>query len=482
MPSAGLLDLVAHGVQDIYLIGNPQMTFFKAVYKRHTNFVMESVQGTFDGTQNWGNRIVCRVPRTGDLLHTVIVEFDLPELVGTGSDSQNSISYIPNVGQAIIEYVELKIGGQTIDKQYGEWMYIWNELTLSDEKKRAFYEMTKSEPRNGPFTCFVPLQLWFCRNIGNALPLVALQYHDVDIEIVLRPLDQLYYFGQARYYDLTSVPYTGPIIPPPANVYTRGTSGQAFTPSINGKILVFNNGTTSMGTPITYLSPTEIALLGDIGATGNRVYISPGYTLVGSPTITDIRIYLDYVYLDTYERKYFAQAKHRYLIEQIQATGQVGISPVETSTKISLDFNLPVKELFWTVQTNENLNNNELLNFLSTPDPVYERATDIITSMTITYNGSQRFSPRSGEYFRLIQPYQHHTNPGVFDKYIYVYSFALHPEELQPSGASNYSKIDTVDFQLQLNQTHPPSVIRIYALNYNVLRIMNGMGGIAFLN
>jgi len=484
MPSAGLLDLVAHGVQDVYLIGNPQMTFFKAVYKRHTNFVMESVQGTFDGTQNWGNRIVCRVPRTGDLLHTVIVEFDLPELTATGSDSQYSIKYIPNIGQALIEYFELKIGGQTIDKQYGEWMYIWNELTLSDEKKRAFYEMTKSEAQNGPFTCYVPLQLWFCRNIGNALPLVALQYHDVDIEIVLRPLNQLYYFGQARYYDLTKVPYTG-IPPAPGFIYDRGTSGQAFSPNINGKLLNYNNGTFAAN--ITYLSsPTQIALdtdiVASIGDTATRVYVSPGYSLVGSPTINEIRIYLDYIYLDTYERKYFAQAKHRYLIEQIQATGQVGISPVETSTKVSLDFNLPVKELFWTVQTQENLQNNELLNFLSTPDPVYERATDIITSMTITYNGSQRFSPRRGEYFRLIQPFQRHTNPGVFDKYIYVYSFAIHPEELQPSGASNYSKIDTVDFQLQLNQTHPASVIRIYALNYNVLRIMNGMGGIAFLN
>ncbi len=203
MPNAGLLDLVAHGVQDIYLIGNPQMTYFKAVYKRHTNFVRESIQGAFDGTQDFGNRIVWRIPQSGDLVNTVLLEIDLPELTATGSDTQNTISYIPNIGQAIIEYVELKIGGQTIDKQYGDWMYIWNELTKTDEKKRALYEMTKSEPRNGPFTCYVPLQLWFCRNIGNALPLVALQYHPVDIEIVLRPLNQLYYFGQARYYNLT---------------------------------------------------------------------------------------------------------------------------------------------------------------------------------------------------------------------------------------------------------------------------------------
>lgn len=481
MPSAGLLDLVAHGVQDIYLIGNPQMTFFKAVYKRHTNFVMESVQGTFDGTQNFGNRIVCRVPRNGDLLNTVIVEFDLPELTATGGDSIYNISYIPNIGQSIIEYVELKIGGQTIDKQYGEWMYIWNELTLTDEKKQAFYEMTKSAPQNGPFTCYVPLQLWFCRNIGNSLPLVALQYHDVDIEIVLRPLNQLYYFGQARYYDLVEgEEYTGAIPISGLTVYDRGTSGLAFTSDVGNHLLVYDSGNST--STITYLTPTQIGLDVDAGPIIQRAYISPAYSLVGSPPISDIRIYLDYVYLDTYERKYFAQANHRYLIEQLQTTGEVGISPIETSTKISVDFNLPVKELFWVVQTQENLNNNERLNFLSTPDPVYEAATDIIQSMTITYNGSQRFSPRRGEYFRLIQPFQHHTNPGTFSKYIYCYSFALHPEELQPSGASNYSKIDTVDFQIQLNQTHPASVIHIYAFNYNVLRIVNGMGGIAFLN
>lgn len=477
MPSGALLDLVAHGVQDIYLIGNPEMTFFKAVYKRHSNFAMESILGTLDGTPDFGQRLVCKVPRSGDLLSTVIIEADVPQLTTTTpGDDEHSIQYIPNVGYSLIQYVELRIGGQQIDKQYGEWMYIWNELTKTDEKKRALDVMVRANPSNGPMTLMIPLEFWFCRNIGNSLPLVALQYHDVEIEIQLRPLGELYYFGATRFYDLT---YDATSSSPGDYRYIR-TNGLLFSPSVGGKTLNYS-ATTGTNTPITYIDPDTISLPSLIPTGGTtRAYITPNLTLSGTPSMQGLRIFLDYIYLDTYERKWFAKSTHRYLIEQTQFSGSQGITNIQNSTNIPISFNLPVKELFWVAQTNENANLKQVMNFTSTPDPYYELPQDDIFDLTIQYNGSQRFTPRRGVYFRLLHPYQHHTNP-VPEKYIYCYSFALRPEELQPSGASNYSRIDNVSFVINLRAGHRDEQLRIYGLNYNVLRVMNGMGGVAFM-
>lgn len=474
MPSGALLDLVAHGVQDIYLIGNPEMTFFKSVYKRHSNFAMESILGTLDGTPDFGQRLVCKVPRSGDLLSTVILEVDLPQLTSTtAGDDEYFIQYIPNVGYSLIEYVELRIGGQPIDRQYGEWMYIWNQLSKSDEKKKALDIMVRSNPINGPFTLMIPLEFWFCRNIGNSLPLVALQYHEVEIEIQLRPLSQLYYFGMPKYYNLVYTPI-GSV--PGAYRYTI-VKGSLFANTVTGRTLYYTGGSQT----VTYFENDIILVPNIIPVDTSRVYIKRDMALSGTPSISAIRIYLDYIYLDTYERKWFAQSTHRYLIEQVQFNGSQGINTIQNIMNINVAFNLPIKELFWITQTDENYGWNYLMNFTNTPDVYYELAVDDIEDLTILYNGSQRFSTRKGLYFRLIQPYQHHTNT-VPEKYIYTYSFALRPEELQPSGASNYSRIDTVNFVLNLRNGHQNLQMRIYALNYNVLRIMNGMGGVAFAN
>lgn len=470
MPSGSLLQLSAHGVQDIYLIGNPQFSFFKSVYRRHTNFVMESILGTLDGTTDFGNRLVCKLPRSGDLVNGVVLEIDLPELVGSGADDDNSIRYISNVGHAIIDYVELHIGGQLIDKQYGEWMHIWNELSQTDPKKRALHSMVKTDSRNGPTTLIIPLEFWFCRHIGSALPLIALQYHDVEIVIQLRPLSQLYNFGPIRYYNLSD---GGSVATPYEYIRSKGL---VFSPSVAGKTLVYPGGSQT----ITYVDPDTISVpIALTTAQLDRVYIDPEYTLVGKPKFRGMRIFMDYIFLDTYERKQFAQAQHRYLIEQLQFSGDQGITASQSAFRLPLNFNLPVKELFWLIQTDENLTRNNLMDFRNTPDEYYQLPSDVLDNLTIQFNGIDRFQSRRGEYFRLLHQYQHHTNP-VPDLYIYTYSFAINPEELQPSGSANFSKIDNVDLIVNLVNGHLDSRIRVYGINYNVLRIMNGMGGVAF--
>ena len=464
----GLLELVAHGVQDIYLIGNPQITFFKSIYRRHTNFSIESIQSTFDGNIDFGNKVVASVARNGDLIHQIILEVDLPQITATGG---SSISWVNSIGHALIEYVDLEIGGQLIDRQYGEWLEIWSELSVPNSHQTGYNSMVSKYSSfttvTGPITLYIPLQFWFCRNIGLALPLVALQYHDVKINIKFRQFSDLWTFGPNSYYTASQ-----------SGTTVTKTAGPEFTSADVGKKFYWSDGTTSIISSITSTTVVEV----DTSAThavGSSVYSKPNDTPSQTFSITDARLYTDYIFLDTYERNKFAKMRHEYLIEQVQFSENETYTEGTSIQKVSLDFNLPIKELVWVQQIDKYSESNDLFNYADTVDST-QTADDPITKAVIEFNNTERFTERKAEYFRLVQPYQKHTRTP--NKFIYVYSFALKPEEHQPSGACNFSKIDMVDLRLTMKSGLTNAKTRVYGINYNVLRIFNGMGGVAFSN
>jgi hypothetical protein len=355
----GLLQLVAYGAQDVYLTGNPQITFFKVVYRRHTNFSIESIQQTFNGKASANGRVTCQISRNGDLVHKLYVVFK------GHATNQTSGQYDT---KDLIKKVEVEIGGQLIDRQYGEWMTIWNELTLPEGKKDGYKEMVTGNSNDTKWIKYVPLEFWFCRNIGLALPLIALQYHEVKINIEFDTIPNL------------------------------------------------------------------------------------------DNTWEDTELWADYIFLDTDERRRFAQLSHEYLIEQVQFTGSESFSTGSDVTA-KLSFNHPVKELIWKS----------------------DKAIKPEATAKLMLNGNDRFAERQTKYFTHVQPYQHHTNIPSDSSYISVYSFALKPEEHQPSGTLNMSRIDTA--QLRLNNWSASSgQVNIYAHSYNVLRILSGMGGLAYSN
>ena len=388
----GLMQLVAYGAQDIYLTGNPQITFFKVVYRRHTNFAMEAIEQTINGTVGLGSRVTATISRNGDLVHKMYWQFD------TGAFETGDAC--ANYGSAAFKEIVLEIGGQQIDKHYGHWLEVWAELT---EKNPAMNSHTQGVENTGTLfqnmsgmggtlgasaastvPLFVPLQFWFCRNPGLALPLIALQYHEVKV--------------------ITEF-----------NLVTKGGS--------------------------------------KIASTG-------------------IKLYADYIYLDTDERRRFAQVSHEYLIEQVQHAS------FAASISMDLNFNHPVKELIWS---GTGLTTNADVSSASTPVA--------LTSATyqLKLNGHDRFSARPLQYFTRLQVWQHHTGPGgmtptattnLASDGIAVYSFALKPEEHQPSGTCNFSRIDNA----QLVSATAADALNVYAVNYNVLRIMSGMGGLAYSN
>jgi hypothetical protein len=411
--NGGLLQLVAVGKQDVFLTGNPQITWFKFVYRRHTNFAVEAVEMYSDNEPDFGKKISWLVPRSGDLLGPCILEITLPELFL--STTGESVAYVNSIGHALIKEISLTIGEQEIDRQTGEWMEIWSSLTTTESQKFGFYDMMGkvdgfSQPTLvGPLKLYVPLQFWFCKNPGLYLPLLALQYHPVRINITFRPLQECFW------------------------------------------------------TPNVIVDCTDVT-------------VKPAH-------ITSLTLYGDFVYLDVDERRRFVSTAHEYLIEQIQYTSQIAIPPSSQSIPVPIEFNHPIREFIWVLQRQAVINNKEWFNFSSLSVNETGVRTDILATAVLQLDGFDRFQVRDAPYFRLVQPWQRHTTIPS-DDYIYCYSLALRPEELQPSGSMNASRIDSIVLQITTDQTTIPAIgnstIRVYATNHNVLRVVDGFGGVLF--
>jgi hypothetical protein len=610
----GLMQLVAYGAQDVYLTGNPQITFWKVTYRRYTNFAIESIEQTFNGQADFGRRVTCVISRNGDLAYRTYLQVTLPEInqyMGNSTSlalGQQSVyaRWLDFPGEQIIAQVEVEIGGQRIDRQYGDWMHIWNQLTMTAEQERAYFKMVGNTtqmtfitdpsfsdvdgpcdslaprqvcaPRNAlpETTLYIPFQFWFNNNPGLALPLIALQYHEVKINLDLRPIDECLWA-----------------------VTTLSCNSNGSSPN------------------------TQLPIGSTVAAT-----IAYNQSLVAAS------LYVDYVFLDTDERRRFAQNPHEYLISQLQFTGDESVG--SSSNKIKLNFNHPVKELIWVVQPDQNVdycssllcdallfkvlgaqpfnytdaidalpnaihafggpnevtagnyidarglfedagaedawtpsnftgywngpndpynepnlgganvpinaglaNNNASLEAAlagigvgnvngvtgaqipvsrgngyggygaqpstlthtnhNANSSVSDAGTFVLSETSLDMhcwgqnpvvvaklqlNGQDRFSEREGSYFSWVQPFQCHTRAP--DEGINVYSFALRPEEHQPSGTCNFSRIDNATLQLVLSNATVEGTktakVRVYATNYNVLRIMSGMGGLAYSN
>ncbi len=455
----GLLQLVAYGAQDAYLTGNPHITFWKVLYKRHTNFAIEAFRVNFTGAPIYGQRLVAVVNRNADLIWKTYVEITLPDTdtSGTSSDIVWTYGARRRLGYVLLQQIEVEIGGQIIDRHYGEWLYLWETLTADYDTSSKLDSMTGGEQYGTttdfdscggrPNTLYVPLQFWFNRNPGLALPLIALQYHEVRFNIIL---------GDA------------------VNLVTANTQA---------------------GTGNTNIS----------------------YAASRLPQLKDMALYLDYVYLDVDERRRFAQESHEYLIEQLQYEGQQQITT--SSARLDLTLNHPSKELVWVFQDQRLVDcGDTTLQSLVIPIAAnggvsagtatgtanaYTQPftySDIVDRCRLQINGQDRFDERHGDYFWKVQPYQHHTggSTAAWPKSvsstispINVYSFAIQPEEHQPSGTCNFSRIDsaTLVFDSKTaggagtfpNKSYPYN-FRMYAVNYNIFRIMSGMGGLAYSN
>ena len=388
----GLMQLVAYGAQDVYLTSNPQITLFKSVFRKSTNFSIESIQQDIRGTKNYGDRIISPIAHDGDLITDIYVEID--ELGACGDEGR------PNAGSAYFDEIELEIGGDIVDTHYGHWLEVlsqikednpYGKLSTDAATRTGFTKFQKmacmggitGTPNIQREKMFIPLKFWFCGNNGQALPIVSLQYHEVTINFKFNP----------------------------QSATTKNT---------------------------------------------------------GTFTFPEFKVWVDFVYLDTDERRRFASNDHEYLIEQLQ------FQEYGKETEHDLDFNHPVKEIIW-VGKPPSQSGYSITNGPTTP------VTLVGGEYNIEFNNEPRLKKRHLKYFTQSQIYDHHSGFGGINQpeSIAVYSFAINPEFHQPSGTCNFSRLDTARLVHDKSETNG---LYIYAINYNILKISKGMANLLYAN
>jgi hypothetical protein len=464
----GLMQLVARGQQDIYLTGSPTLSYFQFVYRKHTNFAMESVHQTFLSKpvldKSSHTIATCRIGRIADLLYDVFFSFQLPAIY---SDGNLRFKWIDKVANYMVYTASVRVDTNIIDIQYGEWLDIWNELTLTTSKRTAYdkmtgntYEFTNPTALNNRIVIennwldyqyypaytvvngvatpsipskrfFMPLNFWFTKNPGLALPLVALQYQNIEISIEFRSIEELY-----QVYDTAS--------------------GLYYSPS-----------------KYRALYPTADVSIGR--------FLVPGGG--GPNALIDIDAYLEcnYIFLDDEERRQVAANSTDYLVERVYRMETSGFTTVGVMDLIMQN---PIKEVIWILRRNDVNDYNEWSNFTyNMPSDASQPTQIILKTAKILWNGLDRFEEKPYEYFNQVQPYQYHTNSPRDG--IQVYSFSIFPEKNQPSGAFNATMISKIQLYLTMNAPTDPTIqyqVVSYATYYNIFRVMSGKGAMLFVN
>ena len=453
----GLMALLAVGPQDQYVSQSPEMTYWRQIYKRHTNFAMESIRQTFMTApvlNNTLNQFTCRIGRYGDLLGQVFLSVELPDIY---SDSNLRFRWVNNIGCMLLSRYYVDIDTQRIDERWGEFMDIWNELTHTTDKKQAFNRMSgntedvvdpKSLQRkvtinnnNLSYTfypvavagqpsikgrrIYIPLDFWFTKSNVLALPLVGLQYQNIDITVEMRPITDLYQVWDTA--ESTNGGYISPV------------EYMARYPGVDASISAF----TKYGG--------------------------------GGPSMVYLNSFLEcnYIYLDNIERNYVAVTNTDYLVERVYRNEG---GSIKNTGVLDLTVSNPIKEIVFVLRRSDATVYNDWSNYTGS-QPATDAAV-IVDSAKIMFNGSDYIDVKDASYFNLLQPYQYHT--GCPRAGIYSYSFALFPEKVQPSGSFNATMINKVQLYMTLTDTTTQYDTFVYSVYYNMFRVISGSGAMVF--
>jgi len=483
----GQVQLVAYGEQDIYLTSQPTITYFHATYQRYTNFSYESIPQYFNLTPNFGNKVSAVLSKNGDFIGNTYLYIELPAIPATFGDTDVYVAWNKKIGFNIIKTIEFEIGGRIIDRQYGDWMNIWFELTALHKMHHMIgdvpemYEFTRGKD---PYTLYVPLLFSFCREF-LPLPILSMYHMDVKIHVEFNSLTNCLLYGPTNSItiDKNIVNYNfGEYLVQTQgnnNVYMKYISYDPLTNLLN-YIKIDNNTsfvtTAGLNSSITGLDTNYVTNV--VGT--ETVYISKSTTLsfLQNLTLTTSYLYVDYYFLGDQEKLKFSRKNIEILFEYLQSDTERIL--YNSGNLINLGFIHPTKELFFRVQP-EYLILGGLKDTFNYTDSILPSSKSLILQAQLILNGKDLISMRPSNYFELLEVLRCHTHsptPGVM-----IYSFAFAPEKYQPSGACNFSRIDNISLQLILNKSvtyNNPAHLRVYALSYNVLKIENGRATVLF--
>ncbi len=403
-----LLELSARGEPDVNLIGNPQMTYFKGVYRRHTNFARFEHKQIFMGDYGFGKHIVANLDKKGDMLYRSMLNIQLPAIIPTNTLAP--ASWINGIGNFLIKKVTLKLGGEPIVEMSGDYLDIYHQFSLEADKYATYSAMVgrvtgyTNNSQTGALNLYVPLPFWFTRELSQVLPVISIGYMDISIEVDFRDLADCIYTGVSK------------------------------------------------------------------GALAERV------ANLSELQIQNCQLINEYIYLDATERTVFAKVPDLdYMIEQVQEC-EYSVSSGQVTGNFDIYFNLPMKTLIWFYRSEaiEDINRWDLYYIPGGSSPISPLAT-----ANLQLNGLDRFEKREATYFRLVSGLYHHRSSSV-TSYVYEYCFAESVDELQPSGACNFSMLDDVRLILEFSQLVQTGRLVIIGVNYNYLKIKAGMAGLAF--
>jgi hypothetical protein len=496
---SGIIQLVSYGYQDMFFVNNPTITFFKVIYKRHTNFAIESIPQFFNTKGDFGARVTSTIAKIGDLIGKIYLVVNLPPIgrftdivneAGIGNSNISCCAWTQNIGYQLIKQIDLEIGGIIIDRHYSDWFNIYHEISTPISKKSGLNKMIGNVAELVELTYSkqgyllnVPLIFWFNRYPNLALPLVASYNTDIKINIEFNSLDECLIIGPSHYIVISEdicLFEKGEILFQIVNNITNYFKFICFDPllkrvyyiKVTPESIITTNLIKSQINSSYYVTPESSNSIEKLYF--NKIKYFPQIINLALGTSY---LLVDYVFLDFDERIRFAKNTHEYLVDVLTFDNDKIL--YHTNNKIKINYSLPCKEIIFRCVYNY-LNSGYIKDKFNYTTNIVKN-NDIISSVLLLMNGQERFSRQSNDYFSLIQPFLYHTATPPLG--VYIYSFSINPEEFQPSGYSNFSKIDDIEINLVIDKNvsyNRPVYYRTYAVTMNILKFSNGLAGFIF--
>lgn len=503
--SIGLLLLVATNKKNQYISHNPNITFFKKLISKPVNFSIESLPQYFKTIPDFGKQVTLNLSKSGDLVKNITLIIDLPNIpLSNHSSLPDNIKEFKWVNKTVfnlIKYIDLEIDNITIDRQYGDWLNIWYELTDNsfDKINNIIGRDIKliNEFSNGKenYKLYLPLKFFFNLDTPLCLPLIALTFQDVKLHIEFNSFDLCYKQSPDHYF----------LVNTPVCLFKKG---ERITQNYNGKLCIGEFVYHDINTNRIYYNK----LLGEFEIPETKEKSNSLYNITGEsskfsllpqygtgiikdenylnivPSVNDAYLIVEYIYIDEILRSYFINNKNLYVVPLVQTISEKVITSSNDIYKIPLT-NLH-KLLLWRCQLLSNIEINDPFNYTMNPlnysknnnnEYNFENSQNIIEKVKIFINSIQREQNEKFNFYSYLENYKYKLNSA--QNGIYMYSFALNPIDKDPSGTFNFSKINDSYLQLTLNKlvnyTYPIN-IKLYGLHYNIFEVYQGNGGLKF--
>jgi len=539
----GEVQLVAYGEENMFLNDDPQITFFKIIYRRYTTFSIETIEQNFNGNLDFGKKFSIELSKIGDLIHKMWLVIELPNIpilydINNIVDKRIRFAWARKIAYALVNYIEIDIGGTIINREWGEWMNVLNELNITNFNNNInelignvpeVYLLKTIYNSNIPSrVLYIPLHFWFCKYAGSALPILSIEYNLVRCTVELNSFDSCAVFSPTNFVYVSSYLGNGikdePILQVSELGYSWGIYDSIEPYKINGSDIIYKlyyrkiSDVPFISTTAAYYSNyTASTILGNLlnqpidnyiknfiyGMDSKTIYYPEAinnssfrFVSIEKPyfiptldlSIRNAYLLIDYIYLDKEERTKFFNNRHEYIIEQVYFSGNKILKNL--NNKINIEVVNPCKWMVFMGQlayyTNNNV--NDFFNYKTTfirnlRDEII--AEPLIKEANITLNSNQNNQIFDMKFYSRLMPFLYF--PRTFKTNGFgIYTYSLYPiTPSQPSGSINMSLFNNISINQSFNivdRNYNNFIFKAYFVTHNVLRIYHGVCGLVFSN